>query len=190
MKGVVTVDDFGETGYGELVCAEARLIQLPGHIDEAVAQRINRGFYELAKQGDAAITLLISSGGGGVYAATSIADTIAHVRSISSVKVVGRVHGYAMSAAIYPLLACDERESSPNAMFMVHGMRDSQLGLDMNAMRAEQAANEELVRMQSEWLGARTKRAASDWIAILNESTPRYYTAAQALEEGLVDSVT
>lgn len=172
---------------GELVCTEARLINLCGVIEELLVQRVVRGLYQLACTGPEPITLLISSEGGSVYDANAIVDAIVDVRK-RGVEVTARVHGYAMSAAVFPLLVATHRIATPSSIIMVHGMTSGNVG-DLRSLKVEQGHNDWLMEQQAAVLGKYSHRDAEFWRGLLVECIPNYYDAAQALEMGLIDGV-
>lgn len=173
----------------DVMCEAARVVQLVGMIDDEIAQQVIHGLYKLsATDRDAPITLLIASGGGGVYPANAIIDTIVDIQARGT-RVKGRVHGHAMSAAVFPLLVCDERVAGQHSMFMIHGMTDTQIAADIRNIEAEQRANRALIEMYANALGARTRHNARYWLPKLKDRVPMYYTAQEAVDIGLVDAI-
>ena len=171
------------------IIVSARIVQLNGEIDEFVSRRVIGGLYQLhGIDRDAAITLLISSEGGLLLDAQAIADAIADVQHRGT-PIVGRVHGQAMSAAILPLLACSHRETSPDALLMVHGMTTDAGLNDLRNQEAELAVNNRLTSRMAAGLALRTARDIGYWLPLLHDRLPHYFFAEEALAEGLVDEV-
>jgi ATP-dependent Clp protease, protease subunit len=171
----------------DIVIEDTRTIYLSGEMDEELDTKVVLGLYKLLADGHDNITLLINSEGGNLFIAHSLTDAIADVQR-NGITVIGRVQGLAASAAIFPLVACTRRVASPHSVLMVHGLKDSSTG-DVRSMKAEAELNTELIRQQSELLGERTLISADQWLPWLEDQLPRYYTAKQALEAGLVDEI-
>lgn len=166
-----------------LVGAGAPIVNMAGEIDEWLARKVTSGLMQLSRS-HKEITLVITSGGGDVLSAHSIVGTI---RALPSV-VTAKVHGAAMSAAIYPLLACSHRYTTPESVFMVHGPS----GLFHGSWRdldTETQLFERLINIQAEMLTSATNLGKDHWVKILHDRTPTYYSAEEALSIGLVDRI-
>ena len=171
----------------DFLCESAGIVTLCGEIDEWLTRKVIYSLYYLHGLGRGEITLAITSAGGSVLDAHGIADTIADVVRRGT-RVIGRVHGLAMSAAIFPLLACSTRVASRNAMLMIHGLEGIQIA-DVRNQEADLVANTKLVAIQAEILGSRSNKPIDYWLPVLKDRLPTYYTATEALEWGLIDEV-
>ena len=175
----------GDNSEGFLV-KPSRVVLLVGEIDEWWARNAQHALYTLTTTpaDTAPITVVINSGGGSVYEAHGMYDTIRMLRA-DNIEVHGRVHGHAMSAAVLILQACTTRTITEYGMLMVHGAVNVTRG-DAREMEAERDASNKLIEIQARLLEERTGR---DWHELLRDQLPHYYTAEEALSMGLVDSV-
>lgn len=129
------------------------------------------------------ITLCINSGGGSVFDAFAMMGALrAH-----DAKVTARVDGLAASAASFLLAAADEVVMSSVAWIMIHDATGRCFG------RAED------MRETADWMdrvnaqlagiyAKRSGRSQEEFAEAMSKTT--WYTADEALEHGLVDSVT
>ena len=129
------------------------------------------------------ITLCINSGGGSVFDAFAMMSALkAH-----DAKVTARVDGVAASAASFILAAADEVVMSSVAWIMIHDATVYEYG------RAED------LRKTADWMdrvndqlagiyAKRCRRTKDEFADAMHETT--WYTADEALEIGLVDSVS
>lgn len=129
------------------------------------------------------ITLCINSGGGSVFDAFAMMSALrAH-----DAKVTARVDGIAASAASFLLAAADEVIMSSVAWIMIHDATTYEYG------RAED------LRKTADWMdrindqlagiyAKRCKRTKDEFVDAMHETT--WYTADEALELGLIDSVS
>ena len=170
----------------EHLIQECDLVYLVGEIDEFLVRLVASALFRLAVHNREEITLLISSEGGDVMGALAIADAVRYVRQ-RGVKVVGRVHGYAASAALLVLLACSERLATPDSVLMAHGMEGSFYIGDVRSIEAEHKLTQDLVRRMATQFARRTNKDVGFWHAILSDSTPVYFLTDEALEIGLID---
>ena len=172
----------------EILCPEANTVLLTDEIDDYLARKVIYSLMYLNATLPMAtpIYLVIASGGGDLFAGQAIADAVRIVAK--NREVHGRVVGYAMSAAVFPLLSCTTRTASRHAFLMVHGLDSLNHG-DIRSQEAEMALNKKLAIMHGEQLAERTGKPLSYWEPILADHMPHYYTATEALEEGLIDTV-
>lgn len=177
-----------QTNQLELVNTEERIVYLCGEIDEYMARNVVMGLYSLKAKNNSRIRLLISSGGGSLWWGNSITDAIRDIR-LNGVQVDAHVFGWSCSAAMFPLLASDRRTASPNAILMVHGMRDVASG-DMRNIDTEQALNQRLVAQQAKMLASCSRTEYEEWMHKLRDSLPIYYSAEEAVAEGLIHAVS
>lgn len=156
--------DIGDSWWGDSVSAK----QLLDAISEAKGKPI---------------TLCINSGGG------SVTDAFAMMGALRAhdAKVTARVDGIAASAASFLLAAADEVVMSSVAWIMIHDATVYEYG------RAED------LRKTADWMdrvndqlagiyAKRCKRTKDEFATAMHETT--WYTADDALEIGLVDSVS
>lgn len=138
------------------------------------------------------IVLVLSTPGGVVYGAFALMDEIALLKAQTGVTIEAVVQGWAMSAGSLILQAADRRLAGPHSQIMVHGSWGAAFG-DEDA----QSANALHVRVLHERLAgiyaARTEplggKTARQWRQLLRRDLPHYYSARQALAEGLIDEV-
>ena len=171
----------------DFLIAKSRTVTMVGEIDEWVARKVMFSLHSLADATGNPITLIINSGGGEVFEAHGMYDTIMSLRREGAV-INGRVHGYAMSAAILPLMACTTRTMTNSGVLMIHGLREIRAG-DVRNMEADQDCMNKTVEIQARMLAERTHRDHAFWKELLRDQLPRYYIGAEALEAGLVDSI-
>ena len=165
----------------------SRIVHLCGEVDEDLTRKVINGLYALnVQESSCPIDLLITSGGGGLLEAQAIADAIADIATRFTVN--GYVRGQAMSAAMYPLLACTKRFATRSSVLMVHGFTDGVQG-DMRHVEVTQAINQKLVLEGARMFALRTGKPESYWLPILRDHLPRYYMAEEAVEEGLIDDI-
>jgi ATP-dependent Clp protease protease subunit len=131
----------------------------------------------------AAILVEINSPGGDIEAGFLVVDTI----ELCKKPVTTRVTGIAMSMAALILAAGKVREALPNASIMVHeGWY--RLNAGYNEMQFEVAECQRMEKQCADYLDARTGKAPGYW-AGRYAGKNLYLTPAQALAEGLVDSI-
>lgn len=171
----------------DLLVPESRIVILGEFINNIFLDICKPMTYLAVKSGDP-ITLYISSPGGDAIEGMAIIDTINRCRSEFEVSTEGVVLGQAMSAAAIILQACDIRIAHKNSVIMLHGPSVVAAG-DVKSMEAEQGLMDLIVNIALDLLEKRTKMPRDYWENIMKSSTPKYYTAEQALAEGLIDSI-
>jgi len=101
--------------------------------------------------------------------------------------VTMRVEGLAASAASFVMLAADEVIIEPNAMVMIHDAWDVTIGgpaEHQKALDLLHKISDNIASMYAEKSGGK----AEDWRALMTAET--WYTGSEALDAGLVDSVS
>ena len=98
-----------------------RMVLLIGDVDG-----VDRGFIEdirilLLEDSTEPITIVISSPGGNVFSGISIIRAIREAQS-KGIRIIGEVHGQAMSMAFFILQCCDERRMGSLCTLMAHGV--------------------------------------------------------------------
>ena len=137
------------------------------------------------------VNIIIRSDGGDVFEAISITSAMRDIRSmlLPGVHIIGSVHGNAMSGASYVLQWCDLRYAVPTSMLMVHGITQRSLQLD----ERDAERNLELLKYLRSVLAVkyteRSKRPREYWDEVLQSNSPRYFTAVEALDVGLIDEI-
>ncbi|MCC6629657.1 MAG: ATP-dependent Clp protease proteolytic subunit [Chloroflexi bacterium] len=159
-----------------------------GMIDESMTYQRRElvRLYEAAPEQP--ILLIITSSGGSALGLLALADTISHLRS-GGAKIDCLVEGYACSAALLLVQACETRIMGSNALLMVHGLAYESEG-DLGDHRASYRLGEIVTERMARLLSRRTKRDAEHWAAHLDGDRPLWLDAEEALDVGLVDRVT
>ena len=180
-------------------CTDGRVVYVSGQVDSYMLQQ-RRQIRELVMTNPKAdISIVISSPGGSVYGGYALMDEMAAVRAerldpTSDVltSFLGVVQGWAMSMGSIILQACDRRLAGPNALLMVHGVTSGTLGdeigqeIHLDLVREINDRAADLYASRTVPAGGRSFR---QWREILRSNVPRYFTARQALAEGLIDEV-
>jgi ATP-dependent protease ClpP protease subunit len=139
------------------------------------------------------IHVVFTSGGGDALEAVACGDAIRLASGILApgVGVIGVVSGYAFSAASFLLQFCDKRYITKHSLIMVHGLeqQDRQYQ-DRRRIDANRDLMDKLQDVFAHKIAERSaRRDFKFWRDMLDDATPTYYTAEQALELGLVDAV-
>ena len=134
------------------------------------------------------LDLLITSGGGQMWAGMSIIDCIKTAQQ-RGLKVHGRVNGFAGSMAAFILEACDTRAMSPSGQLMLHGWEEGSSGMDKKKRTAQDKSTMNMENQLKTMLLERTKLTVERLDEIMEDSSYKYFTADEALESGLVDEV-
>lgn len=151
--------------------------------DEVTPKEFNRQLQEL---GDVdTITVRINSGGGDVFAATSIATMLRDHKA----KIINKIDGWAASAA--SMLVCLDggtTEIAPSGMFMIHNpsspLCDYYTADDLTKIAAQ------LVACKSGIVDAyvkKTSKTSEEISKLMDAST--YFTAQDAVDEGFCDKM-
>lgn len=131
--------------------------------------------------GDADIALRINSPGGDVFAGVAMAQAIREHKG----KVTAHIDGYAASAASLLVAAADEAVISPSGMVMIHKAWTIAMG-NADDMMATAGL---LEKIDGQLVEAYREKAGDkgDWEALMRAET--WFTAAEAVEIGLVDAI-
>ena len=145
----------------------------------------NKSFRERMNDIDGDVTLRIDSPGGDVWGASGIMSAITERRAKGS-KVTAKVDGLAASAASLIMLAVESIEAAPMSSFMIHRASGLMYGDTSDfAKMADFLAKTDATGMKL--YTARMNLTEEQVTAALAEET--WYTAEEAMEVGLVDSV-
>jgi len=172
----------------EGVDVQCRRIYLHGGINEDAVGRITRGLYVLSTQSEVKpVELFVSSYGGDLDNAFALHDV---TRTISC-PVHTVALGKCMSAA--PLLvACGQRGhryATENTVFMLHNSSIEEFDGSPQQMQLYSTVCRAQMKTYARLLGRYTKKPARHWQRMFDRELDRFFTAEQAAEWGLVDSV-
>lgn len=172
----------------------ARTVLLAEQIYDSTAEDLIQDFEILTGEGVDPITLIIVSGGGDAFAGLAIMRAIKRTQK-KGIKVIGQVHGQAMSMAFFILQACDERVMGKYCALMCHGLTTLTIG-DVKNVEAERKIMLRLRDNFAHMLAERNTapegseyREPAYWHAILEDNTPQFYDGDECLEMGLIDRV-
>ena len=173
---------------------DSRILLLTSEIEGGTAHEFIEDINMLLlKESIDPITIIISSPGGNIFNGIAIIRAIRSAQS-SGIKVIGEVHGQAMSMAFFILQCCDERRMGSLCTLMAHGVTTGFCG-DMRNVEAEQKL---LTFWQRELADLIANRCTADgteyaesgyWFAILKDNTPQFYDSQESMEMGLIDIV-
>jgi ATP-dependent Clp protease protease subunit len=165
---------------------EDRIVFIEGRITENMGTA-RRQIMQLSMEGSDPIRLIINSPGGAVNGAMAVLDAMELAKQ-RGVRFIGVVQGDASSAALVILQGCDERIAGRYSVLMAHGSH----GVS-NGDRRRQAAIDKYVnivhKQTAQLFALRTKRSYDEWLKIFEDETPNFYSAEEALMEGLVDRI-
>lgn len=168
------------------VCTDTRQLYLCDELEVESGLGVLRGLYQLAQHKEP-IRVVINSPGGSVTWGHALAQAFENVKA-KGVDITAVVYGEACSAAIFPLLVCETRTAAEGAVIMVHGLTTYSSG-DVRNQEADAKVNMKLIEYQAQQLAARTKHNVAYWRRLLKDNTPVYYTAEEALAEGIIGSI-
>ena len=137
------------------------------------------------------INMVINSNGGDVWESFSVMDAMDTARGLLSgkkAKIHGVVHGMCASAAFTILQYCDVRKMTENSILMAHGVTSMFSGDERTYERNKFLLTHVNTRT-SRLYAARTGLPAEDWMKILRDEIPTWYTSEEALKHNLVDEV-
>lgn len=157
-----------------------RLIRLSDTVDKESATRFHDGLDVLASSPDP-IFIRLNSPGGSVVDGMAIFDAVSNLSNHVTITVFGEAQS--MGAII--LQAADLRLMSPNATLMLH---DGTATANDAHVRDFQRFSEWNTAIREKWheiFAARTSKTKAYWRRKLAHDC--YYTADQALKEGLID---
>jgi ATP-dependent protease ClpP protease subunit len=138
---------------------------------------------QLRDAGDEDVTIHVNSCGGDVFHAQTMADAIRSHKG----HVTASVEGIAASAASFFCLTADEVVMNPSALVMVHNPSSSVMG-DASDMRKGADTLDKVRSTIVRSYVAKTGRSDVEVGRWMDEET--WFDADEALESGLVDSLT
>lgn len=136
---------------------------------------------------DAPLTLYLSSFGGCVMTGLALASTIQEIRR-SGRRVNIHIQGCAMSMGSIIAQVADHRSIEPSAWLMIHEISGSVMESKTSTMRDEAEFMDRLEQQVFALYTARTGKPIEYWRKKMHRRD-WFLTAAEALEEGLVDEV-
>lgn len=164
-----------------------RMVYVNGDIGSTMESARRELMRLLEDDKDKPILLIITSYGGYLGGLSALADRIHWLRG-SGAKIDCMIEGYAMSAALILAQCCDHRMAGPGAILMFHGATWGDSG-DEKTHDGELALTRHQHDQIAGLFGERTHKSASYWRRLLRSNRPRYYSASEALELGLLDEV-
>lgn len=138
------------------------------------------------------ITLRINSHGGSVFEATAIYNAVKN----SPAFVTGVVDGIAASAASFILMAADKVEMEKMSRLMIHDAGIGAIYIEGNARQVRESIKEveelanlldDLSNMIAQVYVDKAGGTVEEWRSLM--SSDKWYSAEQALEVGLADSI-
>jgi ATP-dependent protease ClpP protease subunit len=134
------------------------------------------------------VSLFINSPGGDAFSGLALADEIERAKR-KGFKITAHASGIIASAAVPVFAVCDKRMASPGTIFMVHEAAlwkwpGKETASDI---RSQNEMMEMLKTRYLKHLVDYSKLSMADWEA--KEVKTTWFTAEQALEWGLVDSI-
>lgn len=172
-----------ENSIGWGVDVKNRVIRLSNDIEASMFDLVDAGLTELEAISKKAITVRISSYGGGCYEALAIIGRLER----SKCKIITEGYGPVMSAALVILASGDERRLSRRAWVMHHepsyGVegRHNDMKHTINQMEREEL---ERCRLMEEFTGTK----ASFWMA-QGRNLDKYFSAEECLQFNIVDKL-
>jgi len=173
---------------------DKRIILLTDEINDEMAAIFMQDIYLLLQVSLEPIIIVLASSGGNVEAGLACIRAI-HNAQKEGVKIIGEVHGHAMSTAFLILQVCDERIMGTPCIQMVHGITSFTYG-DIRNIDAERKL---LTFWQHYFANLLAKRSTAPegskykspdfWLPILADQTPQFYESEECLLMGLVDRV-
>ena len=162
-----------------------RVVFLGQPIDDQVANLIVAQIIHLESEDpDKDISLYINSPGGVVYAGLAIYDAMQFVRP--DVRTICYGVGMSMAALLLAGGAAGKRSALPNARILIHqptgGFEGQATDIEIHA-RETLAIRAKLDQIYAKHTGQTKKRVHEDM------ERDRFFTAAEAAEYGLIDSV-
>ena len=128
------------------------------------------------------VELIINSNGGDVYAASDIWTSL---KSYSG-KVTAKIYGMAASAASVIAMGADTLEMSPTARMMIHNSSTYGEGNHNNFDKISDVLKGTDKSIAQAYMG-KTGKSEKEVLDIMAKTS--FYTADEALEAGLIDSV-
>ena len=175
------------------ILRDKRVVVLCDSIHRTSAKDFVEDIEILASVGTEPITIIIASDGGDVSPGLACIRAITKAQS-KGIKVIGEVHGHAMSMAFFILQWCDWRTMGKLCTLMAHGVTTFTIG-DIRNIEAERKLLQYWRKEFSKFLAKRctvrdSKYATEDfWLTILEDATPQFYDSEECLTMGLIDEV-
>lgn len=165
-----------------------RRIFLHGDVAEESIALVVRGLYLMSDlDAGAPVELFVTSYGGTLDDAFALHDVTRTIKCPVGTVALGKC----MSAA--PLLvACGapgERWATPNTTFMLHDASLDEVEGNPQQVEQEGRLTREMMGRYAGLLGKYTKKPKRFWRSIFDKKVDRYFTATEALEWGLIDSI-
>ncbi len=170
-----------------------RTILLTNEIFDCEAECVIQDLELLAVDSNEPVTLIIASPGGNAFAGYAIMRAIQRAQS-RGVRIIGQVHGHAMSMAFFVLQCCDERVMGKFCNLMCHGVTTFTVG-DMKNIEAETKIMRKFQHEMSVMLAERCTAMGSEykeagfWHAVLEDNTPQFYDSEESIVMGIIDRV-
>jgi ATP-dependent Clp protease protease subunit len=160
---------------------------MPGHASYVYSSGMSYALNDPSKP----INLLIRSNGGDVFEAINIVNALRDIRSVldEGVPIIASVQGNAMSGASFVLQACDRRYAAANSIIMAHGITGATFRMDENDARRNLELLEHLRNILVDMYAERSTKPREWWAEALKSNDEHYFTAAEALEAGLIDEM-
>jgi ATP-dependent Clp protease protease subunit len=180
-------------GVGELLEAEEAIsgtTRLADEIGDGAARELSQYIGYACRRGIKEITLIITSPGGGAYAAFAIYDAI-RAAEAAGIPTKGVVEGYAASAAsMIVLQACKRRLAMAHSRLHLHEVSQWIFMEKQKMSDVEDSAKEMkvLTDMMAEILSKRTGKTKEE-IEEFIKRRERWMSAQEAKEFGLIDEV-
>lgn len=160
---------------------------LSGEIDSCTAHEFVEDMSILISRKVDSITIIILSEGGQVEPGLACIRVIREAQK-NNIKVIGSVHGIAMSMSFLILQACDVRKMGKLDILMAHGITSFTHG-DIRNHDEEGKLLRFWKERFAELLSIRSNKDIDFWSAILSDNKPNYYTSEESLDMGLIDEV-
>lgn len=165
-----------------------RRIFLHGNIEEDTVSAAIRSLYILADEPDTRAQLILSSYGGNLDESFALHDVMCALPSPVSVFAIGKCQ-----SAAPLLIACGEKRFATEfTCFMLH---DAQLEFERGSsdypsnILASAEITEKTMDNYARLLGRYTKKPKRFWANIFKGKVDRYFTAQEAMDWGVIDSV-
>lgn len=186
---------FGIAEEERAVIRRSRTVLLTdSEIDGCTSGELTKDIFILASEtSKKPIHLIISSEGGSLWSCLAIIRAIRYAQS-RKIKVFAHVFGNAFSAAFLILQACDKRTMGSESLLMMHGISSFPMG-DLKNLQTDLDMVKSVTASMCEMVAA--KNTAKDlkyhnpqhWAPIMEDSTPRYFRAKEAIDTGLIDEI-